>query len=137
MPNDQELVRIAVEEGDDINRLRSELEEVAFSRGIASKAVRMDRLNQLAESLEPAALGGDTKTAGAYLNTLKQAQAEVEPLGLRLILPKDDPWAELLNDLRETALKRLDPKSELESETPIDKSDPVQLKSTSSSISSD
>jgi len=128
VPNDQELLRIAIEEGDSIDRLRGELEEVAFSRGIASKAVRMDRLNRLAEELEPGALAGDTKAAGAYLNTLKQAQVEVEPLGLRLVLPKDDPWAELLTSLRETAQKRL---TSVE-ETPTDKSDPVQTKSTSS-----
>lgn len=133
VPTEQELVRIAVEEGDDINRLRGELEEIAYSRGVASKAVRMDRLNRLAEGLEPAAMGGDTKAATALINTLKQAREEIDPLGLRLILPKDDPWAELLTDLRETAQKRLS----LEEPTSEDKSDPLPTKQTSSSTSSE
>jgi hypothetical protein len=133
VPTDQELVRIAVEEGDDINRIRQELEEVAFERGIASKAVRMDRLNKLAESLEPAALSGSTKAANTLINTLKQAREETDPLGLQLVLPKNDPWAELLTDLRETAQKRLISSEE----TPTDKSDQDQTKSVSSSKSSE
>jgi len=104
-PSEQELLRLSVAYADDIDKARGEVAELALSRGLAVKAERVLRLGELAEEWEEGAKT-DPKAAGVYLKTLDQINKEIEPLHIHINLPKDDPWVQLMESLRESARER-------------------------------
>jgi hypothetical protein len=116
---------------EDIDRAREEIRQMVLTRGVIDKHERLLRLAELAETLEPAALGEgtqavrdpktgeqyfiqntpDLKAANAYIHVLKQIQAEVEPLNIQVLLPQEDPWGNLLQRLQESASNRQIPRT--------------------------
>lgn len=95
---DQDLLRLGVCYAEDIEKVRREIAEIALVRGLARKEERVARLNELAERWEDKAKE-DGKAARTYMATLKQIQSEMEPLGIRVHLDEEDPWAKLLKEL--------------------------------------
>lgn len=99
-PSEADLIKVAVLYSDDITLVRQELAEEALMTGLARKEERVRRMNELAEKLEEL---GDAlkapKVARTYLAVLKQIQGEMEPLGITVTLPGNDPWMQLLQKL--------------------------------------
>jgi hypothetical protein len=106
VPTDQVLLTLAVQSGDDIRRVRQEITQAAYEQGLSQRAVRIMRLNMLAEEWEDAART-DPKAAKVYLDSLKSIREETEPLALDVFLPRSDPWAQLLTELKEATQRPL------------------------------
>ena len=107
LPTQQDLLTLYVRYGDNIAEVRNDLEKQVLNTGLALKGERIRRLSEIAENIEPIALRPATMEAPLnlhaieqYRKILKDVQAEIEPLNIKFIAP-DDPWAVLLNRLRE------------------------------------
>jgi hypothetical protein len=101
-PSEQDLLYLVVKYGDDIEEYRQARARDVLSRGLARKEVRIERLANVAEVLEPQALDGiNLKAADLYRKILGEIREETDPLRLRTMNP-DDPWAQLLTGLNET-----------------------------------
>jgi len=103
VPTEQDLLKLAALYSDDIEKVRAELAKDTLSRGFARKEERILRLSIAAENIEPAALSGlNLKATEMYRRLIKDVAVEVEGLNIRILTP-DDPWAQLLNNLKEKA----------------------------------
>lgn len=100
-PTETELLQIASYFGKDVEALRDQMAEQVLTTGLGRKEERVRRLGELAEEWEERAKISD-KAAKVYQNTLKQIQNETEPLGIRVIIPKDDPWYQLMQQLQDS-----------------------------------
>jgi ribonucleotide reductase alpha subunit len=109
---DTELLRYMDRYAPDIMAYQEQADQITLTTGLAKKEERVARLSELAEELEDDALKGNPKLAPIYLRTLKQIQEEMEPLGINVSLPPNDPWRILLENLREVAQRSLPSQSE-------------------------
>lgn len=112
VPSADELIRLTMDYATDIEQARADISKLVLERGLALKEERLLRLTELAEAYEKPAVGGNVKSAGVYLRTLKQIQEEVEPLGMLLIHPELDPWGRMLLSLREASQSKPTPQLE-------------------------
>ena len=94
------IVKAAFELKDQIHTLRVQAAEDVLSRGVARREERVIRLNELAESWEERAQT-ETKAAGVYLKVLGQVAEETSEWSMSEYAMRNDPWANLLRNLRE------------------------------------
>jgi hypothetical protein len=107
VPNQQQLMTLAVRYGDDIDQIREDMEKQLLTTGLARKGERVRRLSEMAENIEQVALRPPSAEAPLNLDAIEQYRklvkdihGEIEPLNIKFIAP-DDPWALLLNRLKE------------------------------------
>ena len=98
-PSDQELMQLAVMYAADIDKYRVELAQITLRTSLARGEQRMNRLNQLAEQWEVAAMESP-KAAAVYLRTMEQLRREGQDAGIRPMITEDDPWMKILSQLR-------------------------------------
>lgn len=102
VPTPQQLLTLAVRYADDVEAVRGELAKRTFEAGLARKEERVRRLSEAAEAIEDQVMSGiNLKATETYRKILQSVHEEVEPLKLVVISP-DDPWAQLLSNLKET-----------------------------------
>jgi hypothetical protein len=104
--SDMELLKGGVLFAAKVEEIRKELAKKTLSTGLSRKEERLRRMGTLAEAYEEGALAGNIKSANVYLKTLAQIHDEVEPLRLILEYEKEDPWYQLMDQVKRQVLTK-------------------------------
>jgi len=102
-PSEQELMQLAVMYADDIDKYRLELAQTTLRLSLARGEQRLSRLNLLAEQWEASAQD-NPKAAAVYLRTMEALRREAQDAGIKPMITQDDPWMQILSQLRPKSL---------------------------------